>query len=395
MDVVSEYLNPAAVRRTTDLVVKYVEAGNSNFNLNLDKLDACADLVVETVKDKYPELNIPYHSRWGHFRAGRPDRLASFFKEIESFDSIEQARIQFDLVIPSVLLDAGAGPDWLYTEPDGFKVGRSEGLGIASFYMFKSGAFSGDTSKKYRSDILGLSAVEEKLVGEFFQVSVNNPLFGLEGRANLVRALADCMESNKEIFPNGRIGDLVDFLLQEHGKEIPSNKIVELILVAFGKIWPGRLEVDGYNLGDVWHHKALDENIVFHKLSQWLSYSLFEPLESCGITIVEPDSMTGLAEYRNGGLFVDSGVIALKDSSLYQIKHEPSSDLIIEWRALTIYLLDKIAPIVREKLGLSKEQFPLAKVLEGGTWWTGRSLAKKYREDSSPPIKIESDGTVF
>jgi hypothetical protein len=105
--------------------------------------------------------------------------------------------------------------------------------------------------------------------------------------------------------------------------------------------------------------------------------------------------MTGLAEYRNGGLILDTGLITLKNSENFNVAHKPDSEIIIEWRALTIVLLDKIADIIRKKLGFSLDEFPLAKVLEGGTWWAGRKVAKSLREDSSPPLKLDSDGTVF
>jgi hypothetical protein len=68
---------------------------------------------------------------------------------------------------------------------------------------------------------------------------------------------------------------------------------------------------------------------------------------------------------------------------------------VVEWRALTVALLDRVAPLVREKLGLTAEDFPLAKVLEGGTWATGRRLARERRPDGSPPLAVISDGTVF
>jgi len=71
------------------------------------------------------------------------------------------------------------------------------------------------------------------------------------------------------------------------------------------------------------------------------------------------------------------------------------TELVIEWRALTIVLLDKIAEIVRKRVGLSEEALPLTSVLEGGTWRAGRVIAKRLRADGSPPIKIRSDGTVF
>ncbi|MDP3376399.1 MAG: DUF1688 family protein, partial [Hydrogenophaga sp.] len=67
---------------------------------------------------------------------------------------------------------------------------------------------------------------------------------------------------------------------------------------------------------------------------------------------------------------------------------------IVEWRALTVALLDELAPLVRAELGLSAEQMPLACVLEGGTWAAGRLLAQRLR-DGLPPLNIVSDGTVF
>jgi hypothetical protein len=69
--------------------------------------------------------------------------------------------------------------------------------------------------------------------------------------------------------------------------------------------------------------------------------------------------------------------------------------MVIEWRALTVALLDRLADPVRSRLGRSAEAFPLARILEGGTWWAGRRLAAEKRPDGGPPFNIQSDGTVF
>ncbi|OBZ80832.1 Uracil catabolism protein 4 [Choanephora cucurbitarum] len=112
--------------------------------------------------------------------------------------------------------------------------------------------------------------------------------------------------------------------------------------------------------------------------------------------------MTGLPEYRNGGLLVDYGLLTLK---LEQAKRggatqegqlpafEGSDPVIVEWRALTVTYLDKIKKEVEKKLGRT---LSLAQVLEGGTWTAGREIAAKLRpEDGGPPIVIKSDGTIF
>ena len=132
-----------------------------------------------------------------------------------------------------------------------------------------------------------------------------------------------------------------------------------------------------------------------HKLSQWLAYSLIEPLQTAGIRVTDIDGLTGLAEYRNGGLFIDIGVLAFRDAEAAQQAHEVASSLVVEWRALTVALLDGLADRVRHRLGLDATSLPLAKILEGGTWAAGRSLARERRADASPPVKVISDGTVF
>ena len=67
-------------------------------------------------------------------------------------------------------------------------------------------------------------------------------------------------------------------------------------------------------------------------------------------------------------------------------------ELVVEWRALTVTLLDELAPLVRAHLGAPS--LPLACILEGGTWATGRMLAAE-RRGGAPPLAIDSDGTVF
>ena len=154
-------------------------------------------------------------------------------------------------------------------------------------------------------------------------------------------------------------------------------------------------------LGDCWKHPAIVTSdatnglVPLHKLSQWLAYSLIEPLQTAGIAVTDIDGLTGLAEYRNGGLFVDTGVLAFRDPSDAARDHDVASDLVVEWRALTIALLDRLAVRMRQRLKLDATSLPLAKVLEGGTWAAGRSIALERRADGSPPIKVVSDGTVF
>jgi hypothetical protein len=135
--------------------------------------------------------------------------------------------------------------------------------------------------------------------------------------------------------------------------------------------------------------------VPFHKLSQWLAYSLIEPLAAAGIAVGDIDALTGLAEYRNGGLFLDLGLIVPRDPGLATRVLGVDEEAVVEWRALTVALLDRVADGVRAALRLDARQLPLAKVLEGGTWAAGRRIAAEKRPGGGPPLAIASDGTVF
>eukprot|EP01047_Picozoa_sp_COSAG01_P039208 COSAG01_NODE_3226_length_6384_cov_10.417979_2_plen_110_part_00 len=99
---------------------------------------------------------------------------------------MEAARRKIDLVVISVLLDAGAGAAWQYQDTSGVSYSRSEGLAVASYDMFKSGLFSADGSQTMADadGVLGVSA--EQLAGGF-QISGGNPMEGVEGRLDVVR----------------------------------------------------------------------------------------------------------------------------------------------------------------------------------------------------------------
>jgi len=173
------------------------------------------------------------------------------------------------------------------------------------------------------------------------------------------------------------------------------------VLRHLGPVWPSRLELGGVPLGDCWRHPALATDdatsglVPLHKLSQWLSYSLLEPLQTAGLAVTDIDGLTGLAEYRNGGLFIDTGGLTLRDPADLRRWHTVDSTLVVEWRALTVALLDRLAALIRRRLGVGAEALPLAKILQGGTWAAGRQVARQLRSDGGPPLAVVSDGTVF
>ena len=396
-------LSARAVRARSHAVLDHVAAGRSpHWRWEPSRLAATVAAVVETTRASYPDLRVPVHSRWRHFEAGGADRWAALADAAGlagEAQRLERARVRIDLVIPSVLLDAGAGAAWRYDDAaHGQRLSRSEGLGVASFDWFVRGGWSADAKAPLRTDAAALAAVTPDALAGAFQVGADNPLVGLDGRAALLRRLGEVMAATPAVFgAPARLGNLLDFLLmQAEGDRIDADVVLSTLLRALGPVWPGRLSLEGVNLGDCWHHPAAADGwMPFHKLTQWLTYSLLEPLADAGLHVTGLDALTGLPEYRNGGLLLDAGLLVPASGALPTVLLSVDDPAIVEWRAVTVAALDLIAEGVRATLGLSAEAFPLACVLEGGTWATGRRLAAARRPGGAPPLNIASDGTVF
>jgi hypothetical protein len=400
-------LNARAVReRAQRMLAIGLDDRLPNFRIHPERMDSAVDLVLQTTRKAYPSFEVPFHSRWRHFVTDKDNRWADIADQIRWPDRAARARAEFDLAIVSVFLDAGAGPSWRYHDPKtGSAIGRSEGLGLASLAMFAAGAFSADPRQPLRADAEVLANLSVADLEHGLQVSDLNPLVGLEGRVDLLRRLGALVASKPDVFGSfdrPRPGGLFDRLaIEADGLQLPAPAILSKLLQELGPIWPSRLTLGGIALGDCWKHPALTTMdatsglMPLHKLSQWLAYSLIEPLQTSGIRVTDIDGLTGLAEYRNGGLFVDIGVLAFRDAEDARREHEVASSLVVEWRALTVALLDRVADVLRQRLGLDATSLPLAKILEGGTWAAGRLLARERRADASPPVKVISDGTVF
>ena len=214
----------------------------------------------------------------------------------------------------------------------------------------------------------------------------------------LLRRLGAVLATQPEVFGQpGRPGGLFDTVA---GPTITAHAILSQLLTSLSGIWLADNAIDDQPLGDCWPHPAVPGDgpswgwMPFHKLSQWLTYSLLEPFAWAGVQVTGLEALTGLPEYRNGGLLLDTAVLQLRKPEWAARTWSVGDELVVEWRALTVALLDELAALVRVRLGAGADQLPLACVLEGGTWAAGRRLAERLRA-GRPPLTLTSDGTVF
>lgn len=379
-----------------------------HFAIDGSRLDPAARLVAETTRERYPDLRIPLHSRWRHFEGADGGSRWTAVAGEAGLAGAERARSAVELAVVSVLLDAGAGTGWRYRdELTGREIGRSEGLAVATFDLYRRGALSSDPARPFRADANALGRANRATFARAFQLGEHNQLPGVAGRVRCLHALGRAVAARPEFewrtsLPAGppggaarRLGCLFDHI-RTHAPEgrIPASDLFRIVLMALRG-------VIGRALGDVWFHAGIrrpgrptDRLLALHKLFQWLTWSLIEPLAEGGVAVTRTHALTGLAEYRNGGLLLDTGVIAPRQP-LPERALSPGDPIVVEWRGLTVALLDRLRPRVARKLGLADPDFSLGQLLEGGTWWAGRRVAESLREGGAPPIRTLSDGTLF
>lgn len=355
-----DYLaTPEAIRERCKKVCAYVESGQSkNFVYHPEKIAALIQYVIPPGISSHTQndvvAGISSHGRLTHFAAGGVDRIGLFLKTKPVAELIE-------LIIISVLLDAGAGPQWHYHDFETQQTFRaSEGLAVASYNLYMQDAFA-------MPDLLNIDA---QTLGIGLQVTTHNPIWGLDARVENLHRLANSI-ANKKYFPQHKLNDILQYWRAESVNNTIDMHVIFTSLLDICGIW------------DVWKHPTGE--VPFHKLIQWLCYSLIVPLEICDLLVNNVSILTALAEYRNGGLLVDCGVISAIDPNASQNNYAIDSEFVVEWRALTVILLDQIA---------AELQIPMHKLLQL-TWTAGRRIAYQLRADGSPPFKLANGGTFF
>ncbi|KAI1849766.1 hypothetical protein JX266_004715 [Neoarthrinium moseri] len=423
-------LSLQAVRERAQLVLQAAKEGSLNsFEYHEDRLPAVADFVIGIINrdfgpDRFSE--IPPHGRWQHFDVGGVARVAPLLEkwESEGADKLERTRRLIDLFFVSVLVDAGAGDVWKFTEPGtGLVYGRSEGTAIASLHMFTSGVFSGPGAAAHSVNAVAMQSLKDDVFSHHFQTSSENPMVGVSSRVDLLNKVGASLLKLPEIFgPEGRPGSMVDYLTKtaKDANTLDYESLWSVLQKVLIPSWPkNRPSVAGNPIGDAWPLKVLADKakkdgnekevatiVPFHKLTQWLGYSLTIPfVRVLGFKVVNGNLGTGLPEYRNGGLFYDLGALTLKPEVLkvgqqasgHDVPLFPATgDTIVEWRAMTVALLDELHKLVSAHFEKQGVTLTIAQMLEAGTWLGGRELAAKLRPDTkSSPLPIDGDGTLF
>merc|ERR1712205_20438 len=126
----AELMQLSAIRHQCSKLYELGKKGGLGFfTVDESKLPAAVEETEKCLRQRYPSMKVLPHSRLRHFESAHLEELIADWQ----CDKVEKARRLVDLVTVSVLLDAGAGPDWRYITPGGEEVRSSEGLALASW----------------------------------------------------------------------------------------------------------------------------------------------------------------------------------------------------------------------------------------------------------------------
>ncbi|KAL1901623.1 hypothetical protein Cpir12675_000313 [Ceratocystis pirilliformis] len=446
-----------AVRERAKIMTDKATRNNlTHFDVDISKFGDVVRFVANIIKRDYdaPFHSIPPHCRYQHFCVGGRDRPAHMLATFSDVDNSEKCRRLMDLCVVSIVMDGGAGSEWSYKSLENNKIyRRSDGIAVAAFEMFKSGLFSSNPSNRCQVDKQGMKRLTVETLANGLQSRPGNEIVGLEGRAELLSKLGAALEHDNVFGPHGRPGNMLDYLLSHPSTQASSKLIVpvpllwNVLMEHIEPIWPqSRSNIHGVTLGDAWPCSSMPKPAVspngspttfspfptganspaawesilpFHKLAQWLCYSMMQPMQSLlKVHFTGAELLTGLPEYRNGGLFIDLGVISLKpkdearglenfkkhyDSGSHRaVEVAPlfltSDDVVVEWRGVTIGFLDRLWHEVNKYLAkeLAGNEISLSQLMEAGSFKAGREMAEVSRPNTrEPPILIDRNGTIF
>ena len=311
----------------------------------------------------------------------------------------------------------------------------AEGLSVAVFRAFVAGVFSSDPADPLRVDALALKRLDAAALRAVFQSSPSNLVPGLETRAAVLTRLGEVLQEQAEAHGGvARPARLIDTLTSAAGAMgLTATQVLREVQRLHAPAWSSGSRVLGLPAGDVWPHlwagAATDASpaaadlgagaaqrptptdratagwVPFHLLGQWMTYSLVEPLGWAGLQVSGLEALTALPEVALGARLLGAGVIVLRDPGDLAKSYKLSSDLVVEWRALTVTLMDELAALVRElperaaPLEAADRQHAGAASMRNLPLTLGLALLLGRPggpgEDAAPSLKVDSDGTLF
>lgn len=391
-----------AVRERCGQLLDRARVGQSAwFTVDDGRLREAAAAVARALRGLQPRGAVEPPGPWQLLRHAGPERRAQLDTLLGDVHPTVRARALVDFTVVAALLGGQAPAPWAWQEAaTGQAWHGAQGLAVATLHAFSAGMFSSDPRHPCQVDARGLRALLDDRLAAAFQVHAGNPLAALPARALLLRQLGELMAGLPEVFEDeGRPAGLYNLLVAPeggiaHSADVDAHDILSQVLHALSALWPLGHWSGGVPLGDVWRHGAVRADVAdgwvpFHQPAQRLAYALLEPFAWSGVQVRGIDRLTALPGLHEGGLLLDSGVLRLREPEAAHQPWHPGDEIVVEWRAATVGLLDELLPLVQREAGAAAA--PTLASLLAATRAAGLALAGE-RRGGAPALQVQAGG---
>ena len=328
----------------------------------------------------------PLANLWHGMRRHQPGALAALGDALAGGDGLERARSGADLAALHRII-----------EPIGLDA-SSPALD-ALVRHFAAGGWSG------RAGAVALDApgIRRALAGDG-AVAIPDALMAklAEGgrRQRLEQLAAGLERAPDQLGLDGRFGSLLEGLVAESAGsggigdstgQIPAQLLVDRLAPLIDPITASTVRIGGSLAGDVWRHPlawAEDrsrELVPFHSLLLALVLDLVEPLEEASAPLADLDQLPVPADRVLAAQMLRLGLVRSRHPAVARLRHPPGSDIVVELRALSVALCERLADRLRAELGRTAHDLPVVQIVEPLA-----QLAMKWREAPGPGIAINS-----
>ncbi|WP_269583872.1 DUF1688 family protein [Roseibium sp. Sym1] len=395
---------PDEIRRKAHMMLGLAAEGRlDHAGVDLDRLDTAVATVLETTKENYPDFQIPPYGVWRGFEAGGIDRWQAM-ASARGFETAEEMlAAAADLAIVGIAMTTMHPVGWSYEDRmTETVVTGTQASALAAFHMFASGSFSSQMTDPYRVDAEALVRMDLVELAAGLQWDDVDDADYLKAMQRHLKRLGEALALRPDLFGEGettRPGLLAVKLARQSDAAIDAGQLLDRILEALAPVWEGGATSGDIWLGDSFVHSALPGNdihaiIPFHLAAQQMVYSLVEPFAWAGFEVAGLDRLTAPADLAHAALFVHSGVLTIRENG-DTLSPEAVRDRMIEIRALTLALTDRLAERLASGLGMTLDQVPFTCILEGGTSRAGIRLLEQAPENIRNLGKILNPGAVF
>ncbi|MET1413635.1 DUF1688 family protein [Roseibium sp. HPY-6] len=390
-------------RRSDDLLRQAIGSGLKHVQVDMSKLGDTLLTVLETTKENYPDFHIPPYGVWRDFEAGGIDRWAALVNARAYENAGEMLTAAADLAFLSAYMKTMHPLDWVYEDQmTETRVSGKKASALAAFHMFASGSFSSEMTDPYRVDAETLIRMEKDELASGLQWDLQDDADLLEAMQQHLKRLGEALALRSDMFSEGyftRPGLLMVQMAREDENAVSAEKLLDKLLEALAPVWQGGAALEDITLGDSFLHSSLQDGepasvFPFHMAAQEMVYSLVEPFAWAGLEVSDLDLLTAPADDAHAALFVQTGVLKIKDGP-----EAPTEagvrDRMIEIRAITSALTDKLAELLRRELEVPAEQLPLTCILEGGTSRAGNRILEKSGNETAKLGRYLNPVAVF